>query len=121
MIVEHLVSIGRRSALERTAHLVLELYDRLQLVGLADGDEFDCPLNQYIMADALGLSTIHVNRVLRTLRDRSLMTFRDHRMIIHDFAGLKSLAGYESENAGRVVLLERSNGEGVDRSQLRPD
>jgi CRP-like cAMP-binding protein len=84
MIVEHLVSIGRRSAIERTAHFFLELFDRLKLVGLVSVDEFDCPLNQYALADALGLSTIHVNRVLRQLRQQKLMTFRGHRVAIHD-------------------------------------
>src|SRR5271163_4592966 len=46
MVVEHLVSIGRRSAIERTAHFFLELYDRLRLVGLASGNKFTCPLSQ---------------------------------------------------------------------------
>ena len=64
MVVEHLVSIGRRTAIERTAHFFLELSERLRLVGLANDKEFACPLNQYVLADALGLSAIHVNRVL---------------------------------------------------------
>jgi CRP-like cAMP-binding protein len=73
MVVEHLVSIGRRSALVRTAHLLLELGLRLQLVGLGSQSGFACPLNQYLLANALGLTAIHVNRVLRQLRERGLV------------------------------------------------
>jgi hypothetical protein len=54
MIVEHLVSIGRRSALERTAHFFMELAERLSLVGEATETEFKCPLSQFVLADALG-------------------------------------------------------------------
>lgn len=97
MIVEHLVSIGRRSALERTAHFFLELSERLRLVGLATEAEFPCPLNQYVLGDALGLSAIHVNRVLRQLRERQLLTLNRSNVVIHDAAALKQLAGFESQ------------------------
>ena len=95
MVVEHLVSIGRRSAIERTAHFFFELRERLQLVGLATDSEFVCPLNQYVLADALGLSAIHVNRVLRQLRERHLLTLKGRRVIIQDVDALKALAGYQ--------------------------
>jgi CRP-like cAMP-binding protein len=94
MIVEHLVSIGRRSALERTAHFFMELAERLSLIGLATESEFKCPLTQYVLADALGLSAIHVNRVLRQLRERGLVTLRGGRVRIHDLNGLRKLAGF---------------------------
>lgn len=93
--VEHLASIGRRSAIERTAHFFLELWDRLCLVGLAGETEFDCPTNQYELADALGLSSIHVNRVLRELREVKLLTFSSHIVTFHDMAACRRLAGYE--------------------------
>jgi CRP-like cAMP-binding protein len=95
MVVEHLVSIGRRSAIERTAHFFFELRERLRLVGLATDTEFVCPLNQYVLADALGLSAIHVNRVLRQLRERRLLTLKGRKVIIEDVAALKALAGYQ--------------------------
>lgn len=96
MVVEHLVSIGRRSAIERTAHFFLELHERLQLVGLATEREFICPLSQYVLADALGLSAIHVNRVLRQLRERDLLTLKGRRVIIQDLVKLKLPAGYQT-------------------------
>jgi CRP-like cAMP-binding protein len=97
MVVEHLVSIGRRSAIERTAHFFLELAERLHLVGPATEREFTCPLNQYVVADALGLSAIHVNRVLRELRERKLLTLKGRKVIIHDPVALKKLAGYQHQ------------------------
>lgn len=100
MVVEHLVSIGRRSALERTAHFFLELIERLTLVGLATETQFDLPLSQYVMADALGLSAIHVNRVLRQLRERNLLTVQAGKVSIHDLSGLRKLAGYHSVDSG---------------------
>lgn len=105
MVVEHLVSIGRRSAVERTAHFFLELWERLRLVGLASGNEFTCPLNQYVLADALGLSAIHVNRMLRQLRERKLLTLQAHKVIIQDPSGLKELAGYQDQEEGGGVRL----------------
>jgi CRP-like cAMP-binding protein len=106
MVVEHLVNIGRRSAVERTAHFFLELYDRLRLVGLASGDEFTCPLSQAILSDALGLSAIHVNRVLRQLRERGLLTFHDGVVNLHRPGELTKLAGYEILEEMPIVRRE---------------
>jgi CRP-like cAMP-binding protein len=96
MVVEHLVNIGRRTALVRTAHFLVELGLRLQLVGLGSPATYDCPLNQYLLADALGLSAIHVNRTLRQLRERGLLTFREGRIEIQDLPRLRQLAGHHS-------------------------
>ena len=93
MVVEHLVNIGRRSALERTAHFFMELAERLTLVGLATEAEFACLLSQFVLADALGLTSIHVNRTLRELRERKLLTLRRRTVTIHDLAWLRKLAG----------------------------
>jgi CRP-like cAMP-binding protein len=97
ILVEHLVGVGRRSAIERVAHFFLELGDRLQLVGMASETQFECPLNQYLLADTLGLTAIHINRVLRQLRERGLITLKQHHVEITDVRGLKRLAGYESD------------------------
>jgi CRP-like cAMP-binding protein len=107
MVVEHLVGIGRRSALVRTAHLLVELGLRLQLVGLGDASGYACPVNQYLLADALGLTAIHVNRVLRQLREPGLVTFREGSVLFHDLAGLRIVAEYHSG------YLDQSNGLGL--------
>ena len=95
MVVEHLVSIGRRSAIERTAHFFMELAERLSLIGQATETEFECPLSQFVIADALGLTAIHVNRVLRELRERGLLAVRKKTVKIQDLSGLRKLAGFQ--------------------------
>ncbi len=97
MVVEHLVNLGRRSAEERMAHFLLELGARQQLVGIGDRTGFDCPLTQYHLADALGLSAVHVNRVLRNLREQGLVTFQKGRVAFDDIDGLVELAGFDTE------------------------
>jgi CRP-like cAMP-binding protein len=89
-----LASVGHRSAIERTAYFFMKLAERLNLIGLATEIEFKCPLRQYVLADALGLSAIHVNRILRQLRERDLLTFRGGKVKIHDLSGLRRLAGF---------------------------
>jgi CRP-like cAMP-binding protein len=95
MLVEHLVGIGRRDADARMAHFLLELGSRLALVGLGTKEGYDCPLTQYHMADALGLSAIHVNRVLRQLRESGMATFRNGRVSFGDRDKLVALAGFD--------------------------
>lgn len=95
IVVEHLVNVGRRSAIERTSHFFIELAQRLSSAGLATETEFDCPLSQFVLADALGLTAIYVNRVLRQLRERDLLTLRRGRATIHDLAALRKLAGVQ--------------------------
>jgi CRP-like cAMP-binding protein len=95
MVVEHLVNIGRRSAIQRAAHFFMELVERLSLVGLATQNEFACPLSQFALADALGLTAVHVNRVLRQLREQDLLTLRKGSVRIHDLKRLRKFAGFE--------------------------
>lgn len=97
MVVEHLVGVGRRNAVERTAHLLLELGARLALVGMGTKAGYACPLSQYLLADALGLSAVHVNRVLRELREDGLVVFRNGRVKFTNFAGLVELADFDTD------------------------
>ena len=96
MVVEHLVNIGRRTAAERMAHLLLELGARLMLVGLGDKTGFACPLTQYHLADALGLRAVHVNSVLPHLRDRGLVTLQKGQVTFDDMDRLRELAGFNT-------------------------
>ena len=96
MVVEHLVSIGRRDAEARMAHFLLELGARLALVGMGSKDGYDCPLTQYHLADTLGLSAIHVNRVLRQLRERGLVTFRNGRVTFENHEKLVDFAEFDT-------------------------
>lgn len=92
---ERLTDLGRRSAYERLAHLLLELLMRLKAVGLAEERSYDFPLTQELMADLLGLSTPHVNRMIRCLREEGLATIEGSHVVIHDITALESLAGFE--------------------------
>jgi CRP-like cAMP-binding protein len=78
-IGEHLIGVGRRSAAERTAHLLLELWFRLRRCGMADAAGYALPLTLEDLADTLGLTPVHVSRTLRTLRERKLIDVHGHR------------------------------------------
>lgn len=95
MVVEHLVGLGRRDADERLVHFLLELGARLALVGMGDKTGYACPLTQYHLADALGLSAVHVNRVLRKLREDGLVTFQDGRVTFDNYDGLVALSDFD--------------------------
>ncbi|ASJ72260.1 Crp/Fnr family transcriptional regulator [Granulosicoccus antarcticus] len=95
MIVEHLVDIGRRNAAERMAHFLLELGARLSLVGMGSKEGYACPLSQYMLADALGLSSIHINRVLRQLREAGMVTFRNGFVAFQDYDQLVEFAEFD--------------------------
>jgi len=77
------------------AHFLLELGAMLALVGLGSKAGYDCPLTQYHLADALGLSAVHVNRVLRKLRDDGLVTFRNGRVTFDDLDRFVALADFD--------------------------
>jgi CRP-like cAMP-binding protein len=76
-LLNQLVRVGRQTAYERTAHLILEIFERLNVVGLAEGNAFPMPLTQETIADALGLSVVHLNRTLQQLRRDQLIEFRN--------------------------------------------
>ena len=90
-----LVSIGQRTALERIAHLFCEIYVRLQSVGLATPEGCELPVTQSELADTVALSTVHVNRTLKELRRVGLVSMSSKSLVIHDFAGLRSLAMFD--------------------------
>ncbi|WP_066793954.1 Crp/Fnr family transcriptional regulator [Sphingomonas soli] len=89
------VSLGRRNALERTAHLLCELHVRLGLVGLADDTGYALALTQAELAECLGLTSVHVNRVLRELREAGLVEFRNGRVVLLNLAGLRRVAEFD--------------------------
>jgi CRP-like cAMP-binding protein len=92
---EKILSIGRRSAVARIAHIFCELLVRLRLVGLADETGYALPLTQADLADVTGLTSVHVNRMLKKLRDEKLLTFRGGRVSIGDWEGLQRLAEFD--------------------------
>jgi CRP-like cAMP-binding protein len=93
---EWITNMGRRAALERTAHLLCELYKRLEAIGRADGWSFRLPLTQAELGDALGLSLVHVNRVVQALRTQNLVTWEGRVLTILDWERLCTMAEFDS-------------------------
>lgn len=92
---EWLVGLGRRSAVERIAHLFCELRARLAAVGLASEERCELRLTQNDLADALGLTSVHVNRSLRWLSEAGLMTLKGGLLVMHDRPALERLAEFD--------------------------
>jgi CRP-like cAMP-binding protein len=86
---------GQRSALEQTAHLLCELQVRLEVVGEAEGRTFAMPMSQAELADALGMSSVHANRVLQELRAQGVVAWRGRRVTILDWERLVSIAEFD--------------------------
>jgi CRP-like cAMP-binding protein len=92
---EWTVSLGRRTAVERLAHLFCEISARLGCLGLANGTDCEMPITQGDLADTVGLSTVHVNRSLQELRSSGLVELRNRRLTIVDRQGLMDLAMFD--------------------------
>ncbi len=116
-LVAQLVDLGRRDSRARVAQLLLRLERRLMPIGRAGPDGYYCPISQYLIADALGLTAIHVNRVLRSLREEEIVTVRHERVTIHDRARLLEIAGDDQDDrpSGAVVVAGAS---GAGRPRL---
>lgn len=97
LLSEQVVRIGRRSAYERTGHIMMELLHRLRLVGEAGQRSFEMPLTQEILADTLGLSVVHINRTLRRLRENGLLHFTRDRLVIDDLERLAEISEFSPQ------------------------
>lgn len=92
---EWIFRMGRLDAEARIAHFMCELKVRLDMVGLAENDRFLLPLKQADVAEACGLTGVHVNRVLRSLRERGLMIFRAGQVTIVNWKQLSALGQFD--------------------------
>ena len=93
VIDENLVSIGRRSALERIAYLLLHLFVRAQEVGLTRGNSIAFPFTQQHLADTLGMSLVHTNKTLKRLTATKAIRWKDRVFEVLDRAALARIAG----------------------------
>jgi CRP-like cAMP-binding protein len=93
---ERIIDHGRRDAHERIAHLFYEMLVRYRIVGLSKDDSFDFPITQAELADATGLTPMHVNRVLKRLREEQLVHFHGKVIKILDAERLKEVAGFNA-------------------------
>ncbi len=90
-----LVNLGRQDARGKLAHLICELFLRLQVVGQTEGQSFRLPITQAELGDALGLSTVHINRTLQDLRGDGLLTWTRDLVVIEDWDRLQEVAQFD--------------------------
>lgn len=90
-----ITSMGRRSSVERVAHLMCELYLRARNIGLTEEDHLKLPLSQAMLADSLGMTAVHLNRVLKKLRLDNAMTLQRGSLTITDATKLAQIAGFD--------------------------
>ncbi len=98
-----IVSMGRRKSSARVAHLMCELYVRMRNVGATTGDHCEMPLTQIVLADALGLTPVHVNRVLRKFRLAGIMDLKAGSLVISDIGRLAQIAGFDENYLHRRI------------------
>lgn len=103
-----IVSMGRRSSLERVAHLMCELYLRAFVVGDTNSQETALPLSQIILADALGMTPVHINRVLKELRLSGAMSIRRRHLVVTDPVKLVQVAGFDENYLHRRSVRART-------------
>lgn len=96
MLRERIVALGRRNARGRVAYLLCELVWRQQAIGMAEDHSIRLPLTQTDLADALGLTAVHVNRVLQRFREDQLISLERRRLTLLNFVRLEALAGLTS-------------------------
>lgn len=95
LLANQVLRLGRLSAPERVAHLFLELWDRLRLVGLADSDRFALPITYGMLADTVGLSNVHVSRTMALLRENRMVGTDRRTIILNDPESLADLVEYD--------------------------
>ena len=93
---EWILNVGRRDARSRIAHMLCEFVTRGVAADLGPGDGFELPMTQEQIGDATGLTSVHVNRTLKALRDDGVIAQERKRMIVRDWARLRAIAGFDS-------------------------
>lgn len=91
-----MLNIGRRAAYARLAHLLCEMFTRMRVVGLVDDQGCALPMTQTELGDALGITTVHVNRTLKELRGTGLITLQGGRLTVLDWARLKAAGEFDA-------------------------
>ena len=92
---EWIVNVGQRPALNQLAHTIVELRERLKIIGRVANNQFDMPLTQEQAGEAMGITAVHANRVIKQLRDEAVVDFYRGRVTILDEARLQELADFD--------------------------
>lgn len=102
---ERMTILGRYGSRQRVAHLLLEILTRLRQCGVVSGASCEFPLTQSILADALGLSTVHVNRILRQFREEGLATVANRTLTIDNIEALEELCDFDESYLNKMAWL----------------
>lgn len=97
ILAERIVSLGRRSARARAAHVLCELISRLEIIDQATLPELMIPLSQEDFSDVLGISAVHTNKVLRAFEREGVLTFRMGVLVVNDVPALNRIAGFDGD------------------------
>ena len=112
---EWLTGLGRRDAYARVAHLICEQYHRMKAVGLAQKDMLEFPVRQAEIADALGLSTVHVNRTMKSLSRDRLISYRNQSITILNWQALQTVGQFNP-----AYLHSRDGGSPLAETRFKP-
>lgn len=102
--IERVIDIGRRTPIERLAHLLLELHSRLSVVGKCEEFAFNLPFTQEMMSDALGLSVPHLNRMLTKLRAEGMIALNERRVEFIDLRALQLLSQFQPSRLAQMPV-----------------
>ena len=105
-LAEQVLRLGRRSALERVSHWLLDVQSRLAAAGLGEGDRFAMPLTQETLGDVLGLSLVHVNRIVQQLRRERLVDVRSGYATILEPERLRMMTEYAPMSTSLTLVAE---------------
>ena len=101
---EHIIDVGRRTPIERLSHFLLELHARLHAVGRAGKTGFDLPFSQEVMADVLGMSLPHLNRMMQRLRAEKIIADSERQIEFLDPRAIQTLAQYQPQELAPIPL-----------------
>lgn len=95
MFREWIINVGQRAAPNRLAHVIVELRERLRVIGRAQGVEFEMPLTQEQIGEAMGITPVHANRIIKHLRGDGVLDFHRGRVTVIDEGKLRELADFD--------------------------
>ena len=95
MFREWIVNVGQRPAPARLAHVMMELRERLRLIGRVDGNSFEMPMTQEEIGEALGITGVHANRVIRQLREEGIVDLHRGRATVLNEARFLELSDFD--------------------------
>ena len=122
MLRERIVALGRRSARGRVAYMLCEFVWRQRSIGMELDHEVRLPFTQTDLADMLGLTSVHMNRVLQGFRRDKLITLQHQRLTLHDLEGLQAISGvtknYLQLNSTPLEIVQYLDGLERDRADV---